>query len=370
MTVYLPKKSRHYHYDFVFKGRRYHGSTGCETKRKAEAFEREQRNQAALGTKAKPDITLDEMFGLYWESRGKHENNHVTTRSQIARLLDRFGKNVLVGNLTQTALNQYVARRRGDKARNSERLVSNATVNREVELMRRAVRMIARDYTVADIEWGKLLLKEAAERVRELSVDEERRLFEKLPADIAAVAEFAMLSGQRRASVVTLLWSKVDLHGARAEVLVKGGKWHTFPLTPRMVAIIANRPKVAAQVFTYECERRSPPRGDRPARLEGVRYPFSVGGWARKWKKALTDAGIENFRFHDLRHTAGTRTLRASGNLKVVQKLLGHVDIATTARYAHAMEDDVRQAMLAAESRNIPEADNVVAIKPRKKGQK
>jgi hypothetical protein len=46
--------------------------------------------------------------------------------------------------------------------------------------------------------------------------------------------------------------------------------------------------------------------------------------------------------------------LRASGNLKVVQNLLGHEDIATTARYAHALEEDVREGLLAAESRNSP----------------
>jgi len=48
---------------------------------------------------------------------------------------------------------------------------------------------------------------------------------------------------------------------------------------------------------------------------------------------------------HDLRHTAATRTLRTVKNLKIVQAQLGHSSIQATARYAHVMTDDVRDAM-------------------------
>ncbi|EHS52593.1 integrase family protein [Rhizobium sp. PDO1-076] len=51
--------------------------------------------------------------------------------------------------------------------------------------------------------------------------------------------------------------------------------------------------------------------------------------------RAAPSAGVQSFRFHDTRHTTATRILRAS-NLKVTQRLLGHADIATTTKYAHA----------------------------------
>ncbi|MBO1039085.1 tyrosine-type recombinase/integrase [Brucella pituitosa] len=54
--------------------------------------------------------------------------------------------------------------------------------------------------------------------------------------------------------------------------------------------------------------------------------------------------GGTNFRFHDTRHTAAIRIMRAS-NLRVAQKLLGHSDIKTTTKYAHAMMEDVRSAL-------------------------
>ncbi|MCK9544784.1 MAG: tyrosine-type recombinase/integrase, partial [Novosphingobium sp.] len=105
------------------------------------------------------------------------------------------------------------------------------------------------------------------------------------------------------------------------------------------------------QVFTYIAERSSPRRPDRVQRIKGQRYPFSVQGWDRKWRKALKDAGIEGYRFHDNRHTAATR----SGSIEVANRLLGHSDYRTTQRYFHPAEATVRDALIAAESRNSPE---------------
>jgi integrase len=72
-------------------------------------------------------------------------------------------------------------------------------------------------------------------------------------------------------------------------------------------------------------------------------------GWRRDWSRALKIAGITYFRFHDLRHTAATRKLRASGNLAGVQKMLGHASIEMTLRYARTAIADVRAMMEAEE---------------------
>jgi integrase len=369
VTIYKPKNSRHYHYDFQFKGIRYHGSTGCQAKRDAERYERDKRTEVALGVKTKPSITWDEACGLYWAQRGKFERD-TSVRGQIARLNDSIGAKRLLADLTFLDFSNHVARRRAQKARNKQTLVTAATVNREITLARRIVRLAATTYAAPEIEWTKLLLREPKERVRELSGDEEVRLMEALGPDLGAVVEFAILSGQRRSAIITMIWSKVDLQTGWAEVLTKGDKWHRFPLTPRMVAIIANQPKVCAQVFTYECERPAPPKQGHPPRVKGERYPFSRDGWRRKWAAALKAAGVTDFRFHDLRHTAGSRVTRGS-NIKVAQKLLGHTRIETTSRYAHVHEEDIRAAMESAQqSRIIPEAGTVVSLKPAGNRQK
>lgn len=65
------------------------------------------------------------------------------------------------------------------------------------------------------------------------------------------------------------------------------------------------------------------------------------GGTMATIKAAMVAAGIEDFRFHDLRHTFATRLLRHTGNLKLVSRLLGHTQVETTMRYAHVMLDDM-----------------------------
>jgi len=355
MSVYRPARSPFYHYDFQFRGQRFTGSTGLTSKTEARAKEASIRREIATGEKRKPQITLDEAGGLWWQEKGKYESASATAKGQLKRMTAALGAGTALTDIDTGDLERFIATRRGQTT-NRKTLVSNATVNREMELLKRIMRHVAARYAVPEIEWGRLRLREAAERVREMSADEEKRFWASAPNDdLAAVAEFALLSGQRRTSVITLLWSKVYLNEMAAEVRVKGGRWHRFPLTTRMADLIRMQPRICAQVFTYVCERPSPPRTDRPRRLRGHRYPFSKQGWMRKWRKWLADAKIEDFRFHDLRHTCGTRLLRATGNLKLVKELFDHSDIATSARYAHALEHDVRAGMNQAQSRIIPE---------------
>lgn len=368
MGVYKHPKSPYWQYDFQLRGRRYSGSTGLESKRAAEQYVAKLRTQAAMGIEAKPAITLDEAFGLWWSNKGRHQRNANTTWGQQTRILKALGATTLMRSVTQGKLDDYAAKRR--------KSVANATVNREIELYRRVWRYIQdRDeFEIGkELKWNALKLPEPKERVRELSPDEEARLMAVLNPDMAALVEFTWLCGQRKAAVIKLLWSNVDFHNktARFKIKAEADGWHSIPLTDRMIEIIRNRPKVCPQVFTYECKRSAPPirRSNKtlPGRRKGVRYPYSLQGWTREWRTALKAASIEDFRFHDLRHTSGTRVTRACGNLKVTQKLLGHASISTTSRYAHVCDDDIRRAMDAAQSRNSPgPAENEIKEKPKK----
>jgi integrase len=56
-------------------------------------------------------------------------------------------------------------------------------------------------------------------------------------------------------------------------------------------------------------------------------------------------AGLRDFRFHNFRHDVGTKLLRATGSVKLVQKALNHADIKSTLRYAHVLDDEVAEAL-------------------------
>ena len=65
----------------------------------------------------------------------------------------------------------------------------------------------------------------------------------------------------------------------------------------------------------------------------------------RSWAKIRKDANLPSLRFHDLRHTFATRLLQRGADIKTVSTLLGHKEIAVTARYLHATDESKRKAV-------------------------
>ena len=73
----------------------------------------------------------------------------------------------------------------------------------------------------------------------------------------------------------------------------------------------------------------------------------------RAFEKALEDASIEDFRFHDLRHTAATRMGEAGIDPFTIAAILGHKSIAMTASYTHATQQAKRRAVAALEEGGV-----------------
>jgi site-specific recombinase XerD len=69
----------------------------------------------------------------------------------------------------------------------------------------------------------------------------------------------------------------------------------------------------------------------------------------REWEGYLKQAGIQNFHWHDLRHTFASRLVMSGVDLYTVSKLMGHQSLAMTQRYAHLATDYLKSAVLALE---------------------
>lgn len=284
-------------------------------------------------------LTFVKASARYWNEVGRHHRNSVDTKRSLAWLLDEIGMTTPVSSIGNALVASLVAKRRADG-------VSPATVNRQVIEPLRGMLRRASDLWGADvrrIDWKRHALPEPQERVRELTDAEEAAFFAACREDYAPLYRFALLSGCRMAECIDLEWRAIDWRARTIRVTGKGARTRLVPLTDAMVTLLRRLPRAHARVFTYEKRRAGDgARGERrPIRYESLKSDFA---------RTIARAGIEDFRFHDFRHTAATRLLRATGNLRLVQKLLGHSDIATTTRYAHATGDDLLSAMNRAES--------------------
>jgi integrase len=149
----------------------------------------------------------------------------------------------------------------------------------------------------------------------------------------AALFLTAAFTGLRRGELLALRWRDVDFTGSVIRVrssyaggaltTPKSGKVRSVPMAPDVAAALA------------KLGQRHGSTSDDDlvfiGRLGGYLDPRALG---RRYDTALKRAGLRRLRFHDLRHTFGTRMI-AKADIRRVQEWIGHADIQTTMRYLH-----------------------------------
>jgi integrase len=143
----------------------------------------------------------------------------------------------------------------------------------------------------------------------------------------------AVFTGLRRGQLLALRWRDVDFAGSLIRVRAsysagqltspKSGKVRSVPMAPDVAAALARLGQ-----------------RDRFATDDDLVFPGSEGEYLdgsalrRRYSAALQPAGLRPLRFHDLRHTFGTRMI-AKADIRRVQEWMGHADVQTTMRYLH-----------------------------------
>jgi len=358
VSVYKNRDGRspYWHFDFQIKGYRFHGSTKQTTRREAEAVERQEREKAKALVKqlaaAQSSLRLDDVAERYWNEVGQHLAGADTTEHRLALLIEFLGKDKIITEITDDDVTKLVAWRRGHRARpkfSDRTLLSPHTVNHTTEQLRKLFTRAKLWGVRFDREpkWVKHLLPVPAERVRELSDDEADKLDAATREDLAPFFAFARATGLRLKECL-LCWSEVDWSTCQIVKLGKGGRRVTTRITPTIREILwplqGHHPE---HVFTFMAQRT------RDGRVKGQRHPLTYGFVQTYWQYLCRKAGVVGFRFHDYRHDLGTKLLRETGNLKLVQRALNHADIKSTLRYAHVLDHEVADALeRVAKSRN------------------
>lgn len=231
---------------------------------------------------------------------------------------------------------------------NRTRTRSPATVNRYLAALSHA-------YTIAVNDWGWLedspmrkvkKLTEPRGRVRYLSEDEvdtngetidgERtRLLKACQASknpyLHTVVVLALSTGMRQAEIMGLTWDDVDLHQGRITLHeTKNGERRVVPLVGKALELLKEHSKVkridTSLLFPGKTD---PKKTNKPIKPMDLRSP---------WKAALKEAEIEDFRFHDLRHSAASYLAMNGASLAEIADVLGHKTLQMVKRYTHLSE--------------------------------
>jgi integrase len=207
--------------------------------------------------------------------------------------------------------------------------------NRVVALLRKMFNL-ARDWGLYDGENPATHIQFFKEESRDRFVQPEElpRLFQAIAQEsdpsVRAVLVTALLTGARRAEVLTMQWDDVSL--TRAEWRIphtKAGRPHLLPVPHALVVLLRSLPRVDGNPYVFLGQN-------------GVGH---LQNMKRAWDRIRVTAGIQDVRFHDLRRTVGSWLAGSGESLHLIGKVLNHSDVSTTAIYARLNLNPVRQAL-------------------------
>lgn len=164
-----------------------------------------------------------------------------------------------------------------------------------------------------------------------MTEDEEGRLLDVLPGHFKPLVVLAIHTGLRRGELINLHWDNIDFRtGTLTIKRSKHGESRHVPLNrvavETLITMKRERKVLAPFIFTTETGKY-------------------LHNFERTWLTAVKKAGIEGFRFHDLRHTFASRLAMKGRPLRTIQELMGHKTITMTLRYAHLSPGYLREAV-------------------------
>jgi len=211
-----------------------------------------------------------------------------------------------------------------------------ATVNRVFTLLRFLFnKAIAWGHLKASPCKGVKQLRENNERVRFLTEEELGRLLEAAGQTrnpwLRPLITVAVNTGLRRGELFNLRWADVDLERRILTLQeTKDGTTARVPFNDEVLFTLTALPRVAGNPYVF-------PGNTASGRLDNV---------GTSWQTALREAGITDFRFHDLRHTFASHLVMAGVDMNTVRELMRHKTLNMTLRYSH-LAPEHRQAALA-----------------------
>lgn len=251
-------------------------------------------------------------------------------------------KGVHLGEVTKDMLTNYQRKRRDEPMRSGGKR-SPARVNREFNTISKIFSLAVEEELINENPCRKVRrLREGKQPIRHLSRDEEARLIEVLALypRTKAIVIVSLYTGMRKGEVFDLRWRDIDREQNRIYIPnKKTEKERYIPIAQQVNEILDIMGKAREGEFVFPRLKQNLSKTQLPGKNANS---LNID---RSFKRALKEAGISNFRFHDLRHSAGTRLSEIGIPLTTIATILGHSRIETTRRYAHATDKGVKDAI-------------------------
>lgn len=282
--------------------------------------------------------------------RGVFVSRHQADRTTLGELFDRYEREITPGKASARRERQrlkqlrmafgyrFVGQLRPQEiaAYRDKRLaqgLAGATVVKEIATLAHVIDTGRREWGINLPENPVKLVKRpriAPGRDRRLQPGEEAALLaaceSSRSAALPVLVRLAIETAMRLGELLALDWKHVDLDRRVAFLPhTKNGHTRSVPLSPAAVALLRAWPRsVSGRVF---------PQWSRPDSVENV------------WRRAVARAGLNNLRFHDLRHEATSRLFEKGLNPMQVAAITGHRTLQMLKRYTHLRAEDLAERL-------------------------
>ena len=329
MSLYKRKDSNVWQMCFFVNGQKVRRSTKTTNKKVAQRMYERAKVEALEGKFFKNErskMPFDEMVNEFLEKHSKVEKESYENDISIGKRLIKYFNQTPIGKITVYDIKSWRSWRK-DHITNRGTPISKATLNHELSFLR-TMFMLAEEWGWIPESPAKSVkrLKGEVKRMRFLNRDEIARLLECSEGVLKPILITAISSGMRCGEIFNLKWKDVDFENGFVKVEKSKNK---------------DRRDIPIEGFlreTLESLTESRAKGDYVFLKKdgsGVKRNYVI----YRFQHAKKKAEIEDFRFHDLRHTSASLYATGGCDIMSLKNLLGHQNIVMTQRYAHLMPE-------------------------------
>lgn len=328
----LYKRGRVWWMRFSYKGKQIKKSTEVSDKKLAHRIYYKIMAQVAEGkwfeVEEDEERTFAEMVAKYEAQEFKELKSWRTVQSYLNQLNGFLGSYPL-SEITPALIDDFKQMRKSTG-------VKPATINRQLTILRRMLNLAKKRWMwIKDVPHVEMEPRADNKRIRHLSFEEYHRLLDCCEDWLKGIVTVAAWTGLRQGNIINLKRSQVNLFAQTITLdasETKNQENLILPISAPALEALKTVMKIThlKNPYVFCKEDGSPYYKEKVQR--GIR-------------KALALAGIEDFRFHDLRHCFASWNRQAGVDIDTLADLMGHKDTRMTRRYAHITPAHLKKAV-------------------------